>query len=67
MIDGIILFLKINNCTMQKTCTATLYLCTRKLNVELKFGAYDRVGKMGMVNTSKYSVLWLVDIRHHSC
>lgn len=52
---------------MQKTCTATLYLCTRKLNVELKFGAYDRVGKMGVVNTSKYSVLWLVDIRHHSC
>lgn len=52
---------------MQKTCTATLYLCTRKLNVELKFGAYDRVGKMGMVNTSMYPVSGVVDVRYHSC
>lgn len=52
---------------MQKTCTATLYLCTRKLNVKLKIGAYGRVGKMGMVDTSMYPFLGLVDVRYHSC
>ena len=41
---------------MQKTCTATLYLCTRKLIVELKIGAYDKFSKMGVVDTSSYSL-----------
>ena len=47
---------------MQKTCTATLYLCTRKLIVELKFGAYDRVSKVGMVNTVDYPIHRSLDI-----
>ncbi len=47
---------------MQKTCTETLYLCTRKLIVELKFGAYGRVGKMVMVVVFMYPVFWVVDL-----
>lgn len=41
---------------MQKTCTANLYLCTRKLIVELKFGAYVKFRKMGVDDTSYCSL-----------
>ena len=51
---------------MQKTCTATLYLCTRKLNVELKFGAYDRVGKMGVVSSSSSAFCGELDFCNNS-
>lgn len=39
--------------------------CTHKLDVELKFGVYERVGKVGVVDFSVYPILGTLDIRNH--
>ena len=51
---------------MQKTCTVRQYLCTRKLDVELKFGVYEQVGKVGMVDSSECPVSGMVDFCNYS-
>lgn len=50
---------------MKKTCTVTHYLCTRKMNVELKFDYYERVGKVGLDPYLMCPVSGVLDFSYH--